>query len=69
MIESLSISQVATYGNQSEVLNGLSKLNFIFGSNGSGKTTISRVIAEADGHQHCRILWKDGTKLQAMVQQ
>jgi wobble nucleotide-excising tRNase len=67
MIESLSISQVATYGNQSEVLNGLSKLNFIFGSNGSGKTTISRVIAEADGHQHCRILWKDGTKLQAMV--
>lgn len=67
MIESLSISQVATYGNQSEVLNGLSKLNFIFGSNGSGKTTISRVIAEADGHQHCQILWKDGTKLQAMV--
>lgn len=67
MIESLSISQVATYGNQSEVLNGLSKINFIFGSNGSGKTTISRVIAEADGHQHCQKLWKNGTKLQAMV--
>ena len=67
MIESLSISNVATYGEQSEVLAGLSKFNFIFGSNGTGKTTISRVIAEAEGHHHCPISWVGGTKLQAMV--
>lgn len=67
MIESIAISRVATYDDQPEVLAGLSQFNFIFGSNGTGKTTISRVIAEADGHEHCPISWAGGTKLQAMV--
>jgi wobble nucleotide-excising tRNase len=67
MIESMSISKVATYGDQPEVLSGLSQFNFIFGSNGAGKTTISRVIAEAEGHNHCGIAWKGGIKLEAMI--
>ena len=44
MIESLSISKVATYPETPEIMNGLKSLNFIFGSNGTGKTTIGRVI-------------------------
>lgn len=67
MIESIAISRVATYDDQPEVLDGLSQFNFIFGSNGTGKTTISRVIAKADGHEHCQVYWAGGTKLQAMV--
>ena len=49
MIESIQIKDVATYGNTSEQLSGLSKFNFLYGSNGSGKTTITRVIADEGG--------------------
>ena len=67
MIESIQIKDVATYGNTSEQLSGLSKFNFLYGSNGSGKTTITRVIADEGGFPTCSVTWKGGTKLQAMV--
>ena len=44
MIESISISSVATYAATPELLDGLSHFNFMFGSNGTGKTTVSRVL-------------------------
>ena len=67
MIESIQIKEVATYGDTPEVLNGLSKLNFFFGSNGSGKTTITRVIANESGFPSCEVKWKGGSKLEPMV--
>lgn len=67
MIESIEVKNVATYGNASENLTGLSKLNYLYGSNGSGKTTITRVIADEEGFPTCSVTWKGGTKLQAMV--
>jgi len=67
MIESITISNVATYGGEPEVLNGLSQFNYLFGSNGTGKTTISRVIANEGDFPTCNVVWKGGTKLQPMV--
>ena len=67
MIESIEISGVATSEGGLEILNKLSKFNFIYGSNGSGKTTVSRVIANEADHPTCRLTWKRGTKLQTMV--
>ena len=67
MIESIHISGVATYAAEPEILNELSKFNFVYGSNGSGKTTVSRVIASETDHPTCRVTWRRGTKLQAMV--
>jgi wobble nucleotide-excising tRNase len=67
MIESIEIQDVATYGNTSEILNGLSKFNFLYGSNGAGKTTITRVIADERRYPTCSVTWKGGTKLQTMV--
>jgi wobble nucleotide-excising tRNase len=67
MIESISISKTATYGDTPEVLSELSQFNFLFGSNATGKTTISRVIADDAAFPTCRVTWKAGTKLQAMV--
>ncbi|SDH90310.1 AAA family ATPase [Nitrosomonas sp. Nm132] len=67
MIELIEISGVASYGDISENLNELSRFNFIYGSNGSGKTTISRVIAEEMAFPTCKVTWKGGTKLQMMV--
>jgi len=67
MIESIQIKDVATYGETSEHLSNLSKFNFLYGSNGSGKTTITRVIADEGKFPTCSVTWKGGTKLQAMV--
>lgn len=67
MIESIEIAGVATYGEAPQTMPGLSKFNFIYGANGSGKTTISRVVADEAGYASCRVNWKAGTKMQAMV--
>ncbi len=67
MIESISIADVATFGNVAEVLDGLAQFNYFFGSNGTGKTTVSRVIANEGDYSSCTIKWKGGTKLQTLV--
>jgi wobble nucleotide-excising tRNase len=67
MIESITISSVATYATTPELLDGLSQFNFLFGSNGTGKTTVSRVIADESQFPTCIVTWKAGTKLQPMV--
>ena len=36
-------------------------------TNGTGKTTISRVIAGEPGHHHCKLAWQGGTPLERMV--
>ena len=67
MIESITISSVATYTTTPEVLDGLSQFNFLFGSNGTGKTTVSRVIADETRFPTCSVTWKAGAKLQSLV--
>ena len=67
MIESITISEVATFGLGPEKLDGLSQFNFLFGANGTGKTTVSRVIADEAKYPTCSVHWKGGTKLQPLV--
>ena len=67
MIESITIANVATYANTPETLTGLSHLNYVFGSNGTGKTIVSRVIADESNFPTCNVAWKGGTKLEPMV--
>jgi wobble nucleotide-excising tRNase len=67
MIETISLSKTATYGDQPEVVGPLKCVNFIFGTNGTGKTTISRVIANNEGYASCRVAWKDGRPLHTLV--
>ena len=67
MIESIQVANTATYDLTPEVLDDLSSINFFFGSNGSGKTTISRVIAKEENFSNCHVRWKGGTKLQPLV--
>ncbi len=67
MIESISISNVATFGTTHEQVNALSQVNFFFGSNGTGKTSVSRVIADETKFPSCSLTWKAGSKLQTLV--
>lgn len=67
MISQIQINPpVATYLNPAK-LNDLRLINYIFGANGTGKTTISRVIANKEGHDHCQLEWQGGTSLERMV--
>lgn len=67
MIESIHIADVATYGNIPELMANLRKINIVYGSNGSGKTTISNVIAAQDEFDNCQVNWQGGIRLQPMV--
>lgn len=67
MISEIQINPpVATYLNLVR-LNDLRRINYIFGANGTGKTTISRVIAQLQGHDHCQLVWQGGIMLECMV--
>lgn len=67
MIESIHIAGIATYSSTPEVMSDLSTFNYIYGSNASGKTTITRVIADEGSFPTCSVNWKGGTKQQTMV--
>nr|WP_315392244.1 AAA family ATPase [uncultured Duganella sp.] len=67
MIESLNIAKTATYGDAPQTLGGLGRFNFLFGSNGAGKTTITKVIANPGAHPNCSLTWKKGTPLEPLV--
>ena len=57
MIKNIQIKNFATYGSNPEELADLGKINFIYGSNGTGKTTISRVIADVSNFPECSVSW------------
>jgi len=67
MIEGIRIKSVASFGDDGQVIDGLSNNNFFYGSNGSGKTTISRVIAAEDDYPECAITWLGGNRLETLV--
>ncbi|MEW6357711.1 MAG: AAA family ATPase [Planctomycetota bacterium] len=48
-------------------MTGLSQFNYLFGSNGTGKTTISRIIADQAAYPDCSVTWKDGRPLETVV--
>jgi len=67
MLESVTIAAEATFDATPTVMSGLSTFNYVFGANGTGKTTISRVIANCTNYPHCSLSWKGGTPLEAVV--
>jgi wobble nucleotide-excising tRNase len=67
MIESITVANVASYGSTPQAMDRLSLFNFVFGSNATGKTTVSRVIADEINFPTCKVAWSGGTKLEAMV--
>lgn len=67
MIETIRLASEGAYDSSGTQLHDLKKLNFIFGSNGSGKTTISRVIEGSGTYPECKITWAGGAELETRV--
>lgn len=68
MIESIKIKKIATYPEQEQELASLSEFNYFYGPNGSGKTTVSRVIADASKFTgKASLQWKNNHPLKVLV--
>lgn len=69
MINSISINSVASFDPSGVRITDLKKVNFIYGANGSGKTTISNLIASPndDDYQKCVVNWQHGMPLKTLV--
>lgn len=69
MIKKIVIRDVASYDSEGVVLDDLQKVNFIYGGNGTGKTTIGRVLRSANREEeypNCEVEW-DGEELPVLV--
>lgn len=67
MIEGIKIAGCASYSVEGQWLTELRKINFIYGANGSGKTSISRVIADPANHPTITIRWANERPLECLV--
>lgn len=67
MITQISLQNVATFGSEVQTMSDLKKLNFVFGTNGSGKTTISRVLRAPDDYSSCAIVWENEKRIPCKV--
>ncbi|MEG2000450.1 MAG: AAA family ATPase [Evtepia sp.] len=69
MIECISIKNVATFQNDGICLQKLKPINFIYGANGSGKTTISNFLQRPDDpiFSSCKFHWQNESPLRVLV--
>jgi wobble nucleotide-excising tRNase len=67
MIESIRLANIATYGNAPETMTDLKEINFFYGANGAGKTSISRLINDPSISPTSQVTWRRNTPMQALV--
>lgn len=67
MIKKITIKGVASYQGDPEIVDGLTKFCFFYGANGSGKTTISRVVRSPNEYPTCAVDWENEVPLQTLV--
>lgn len=66
MLEKISIQGPATFVDE-VVLDNLPEVNFIYGANGTGKTTISNVIMNPSMYDRVSLVWKGGVTTRPLV--
>lgn len=69
MIEHITIKDIATYDNSGIQVSDLKKVNFIYGANGCGKTTISNFLFNNSDEKfsNCSLAWQSDIRLNTLV--
>lgn len=69
MIESIEIKNIATFDETGIQINELKKVNFIYGVNGSGKTTITKFLynQEDPNFEDSSLKWANGLAINTLV--
>jgi len=67
MITSIKIKSIPGFSEREQEFDDLSKINLIYGANGSGKTTISRVLEKPVNYPQCTVSWNHGQQLEVLV--
>lgn len=67
MIQRILIKDIATFDSTGIVMEDMKPINVIYGSNGTGKSTICRILAQAGSFPQCEVVWKDGTPLDVLA--
>lgn len=70
MLKSITLKNIATYDpTNGVVIDNLKKVNFIYGANGCGKTTLSNFLLNADDEKfaNCTKVWENETHLKTLV--
>lgn len=69
MLQSITLRGTATYCHLGIEIKNLKKVNFIYGANGTGKTTISRFLADVDNpcFSSCNLQWIGGLSMKVEV--
>lgn len=66
MIRKIELNTVP-FSHSPQGLDDLSTFNYFYGQNGTGKTTISRVINNPDDYSDCKITWNKNVPLETRV--
>jgi wobble nucleotide-excising tRNase len=69
MIEKITIKNVATYDNTGVEVTGLKKVNFVYGANGCGKTTVSNFLYNRTDlkFNHCSLAWRNAISINTLI--
>lgn len=67
MIEKIIIKNNATFDEKGAEISAFKAVNFIYGANGSGKTTISRVVRTPNLYKDSSVDWKNNQVLKTFV--
>ncbi len=69
MIKTIKMKSVATYSDEGAAIDDCTKVNFFYGANGSGKSTISNYLQspEEPGYSSCNIVWDAGAHTDIIV--
>jgi wobble nucleotide-excising tRNase len=66
MIDCIHLADAATFRG-AHVVPTLKLMNYFYGSNGVGKSTIANLIENEECYPNCKVTWKNNLKLKAMV--
>lgn len=69
MIKEINIKDIATFDDKGITIKNCQKVNFIYGGNGSGKTTISRLLYGEDDSKfsECSVQWDNEGPINILV--